>query len=213
MRKTVRAATAIMIALTASGATAADKLPKQLQRLLAMTPAEFEKAAAVKDDALEVQATITTQPAFRETRGLLKIVWNDNFLRAFIDKKTGKATYQLYQRITYNAPSWKFYKLANYETPTGPESVEVMELGRDVDCSSSRLMGGCTYTETIAVPVKEELLRTIAGLYVPNQQDAWRFRFKAQSGEDFNDGMMPAEVAGMLAAVDGYRSAHSLPAS
>lgn len=192
-------------------AGAADKLPKQAQKLLAMTPTDFANSAELKDDSLEVTATITTQPGFQEKRGLLKIVWNDNFLRAFVDKKTGAATYQLYQRIAYAGSGWKFYQLANYETPTGPKSVEVLKIGTNVDCSMSNIMGGCTYTETIAFPVDVDLLKTIAASYAPGVIGAWRFKFKSQSGEDYTDGMVPAEVAGLLQAVANYRTAKGLP--
>jgi hypothetical protein len=181
-----------------AGHSAEKKMPKQLGKLLAMTPVDFRNAVSVRDDSMETSATFTTEQGFQEKRGLLGIIWNDLFLRAFIDKKSGRATFQLYARLRYVAPSWRFYRSANYETDTGLQSVETTKLGTDVDCQNSRLLGGCTYNEDVAFDVPEPLLRTIASKYSATTPGAWRIRFKAQAGQDTDDGLVPAEVAGLL---------------
>jgi hypothetical protein len=195
-----------LLALSLAGAD----LSAPARQMLAMTPQDFERTASVKDDALEVLATITTEPGYQEKHGLLRIVWSDNFLRAFIDKGSGAVRYQLYQRIVYGARLYKYFRLANYETSAGPKSVETLDLGRTEDCSRSRLYGGCTRTETLAIPLDASLLKTIAAQYAPGADTAWHFRFKAQSGEDFDGMMAPAEVAGLLAKVADYRRGHGL---
>ena len=75
------------VRLTVQESEKATALAAQSRQLLAMTPQDFEKSASIKDDALEVVATITTGPGFKEKHGLLGLVGSDNFLRAFIDKK------------------------------------------------------------------------------------------------------------------------------
>ena len=195
-----------LLAVSLAGAD----LPPPARQMLALTPQDFERTASVKDDALEVLATITTEPGYQERHGLLRIVWSDNFLRAFVDKTSGAVTYQLYQRIVYGGRLYKYFRIANYETPAGPKSVETLDLGRTEDCSRSRLYGGCTRIETVAVPLDAALLAAIAADYAPGTEAAWHFRFKAQSGDDFDGAMAPAEAAGLLAKVADYRRAHGL---
>jgi len=71
--------------------------------LLSLTMEHFRDTATVKDDALGTVATISTQNGYQEKRGLLRIVWNDTFLRGFIDKATGRRTFQVYQLIPTRA--------------------------------------------------------------------------------------------------------------
>lgn len=185
----------------------AQKLSKQAQQLIALTPADFQRTATLKDDPLDTTAQISTQPGFQEKRGLLKLVWYDNFLRAFIDKKTGATDFQVYQYITYSG-SWHFYQTANFETPTGPESREVTVISRNVDSCSA--YGGCSFTEHVGFNVSEELLRSIAARYSAAPGSIWRFKFGSKAGGDWQDGMANAEVAGLLAAVDQYRATRGL---
>ena len=184
----------------------------QIETALSLTKEHFRSTAAVKDDSLDTVATITTVNGFQEKRGLLGIVWDDNFLRAFIDKKTGRTTIQLYQIIYYQGSGWNFYQTVNFETPAGPQSKPVTVIKRDVDCTGSRY-SGCTYVEHVGFDVDEDLLRTIAGSYQPGQRDGWKFKFVAKSGREYNDGMLPAEVAGFLEAIDSYRAAKGLSPS
>lgn len=201
---------ALAIVSPSAAAEKPKKIPKQMQKLLAMTPDEFAACADLSDDSLDIIAKITTAPCFKETRGLLKIVWNDNFLRAHIDKKTGKATYQLYQYIGYEG-DWRFYQTVNYETPNGPRSERVDQISRDVvGCSGARYGAGCTLSEHVAFSVDEDLLRTIAARWQPGAQSVWRFKFGAKAFQDWQDGLSSAEVAGLLLAVDRYRAAKGL---
>lgn len=158
---------------------------------------------------MELVATINTSLGLQDKKGLLKIVWDDNFLRAFIDKRTGIVKYQLYQRIVYTGPSWRFYDTVNFDTPEGLKSSKLTEIARDVDCSGSRYVG-CTYFETVGFDVDQTTLETLAAAYQPNVPAGWRFRFKSRAGVDWDDGMLPAEAAGMLQAVAAYKGAHNL---
>ena len=201
------AATIIFMAAPANADSHTDKAAKVA---LALTPEHFRSTAKVSDDSLDTTATISTEAGFQDKRGLLGIVWNDNFLRAFIDKKTGVATFQVYQRIAYSG-DWRFYQQVNYETPDGPQAVEVTSIAQDVvGCSA---YGGCTHDEAFGFSVPESLLRRIASLYQPGVALGWRFKFKAKAGDDWQDGMLPAEIVGMLQVVDAYRRDHGLSAA
>jgi hypothetical protein len=201
---------AIVAIATVFAGCAASNREAQVQTAINLTKEHFRSTATLKDDALDTVATISTVNGLQEKRGLLGIVWDDNFLRAFVDKKSGRTTIQLYQVIYYQGSGWNFYQTVNFETPDGPESRPVTIIKRDVDCSGSRY-SGCTYVEHVAFDVDEKLLRFIAERYQPGQRAGWKFKFSAKSGKEYNDGMLPAEIAGFLEALDGYRSARALP--
>ena len=199
--------TSFALGVIITGGTAqAQKPSKQAQRFLALTPADFQSAMTVKDDALDTVARISTEQGYQEKRGLLHIVWNDNFLRAFIDKKSGKTDFQLYQIISYDG-GWRFYETVNYETPTGPESKPVTVIDRSVDGCRTY---GCSFTEHIAFDVPEVLLRQVAASYTSATPHAWHFKFGSKAGMEFQDGINVAEAAALLDAVDKYHSAHKL---
>lgn len=211
MRPSLLAPALVNIMLAMSSPASADShTDKAAKVALALTPDHFRSTAKVSDDSLDTTATITTEAGFQDKRGLLGIVWNDNFLRAFVDKKTGTATFQVYQRIAYSG-DWRFYQQVNYETPDGPEAAEVTSIARDViGCSA---YGGCTHDEAFGFEVPETLLRRIATLYQPGAALGWRFKYKAKAGDDWQDGMLPAEIVGMLQVVDAYRREHGLSAA
>ncbi|WP_148648405.1 hypothetical protein [Sphingobium cupriresistens] len=190
---------------------AEQKIPKAMQKWLSMTPDDFQGCINVADDSLDVTAKLSSESCFKETQGLLKIVWNDNFIRAFVDKKTGKATYQVYQYISYQSP-WRFYTTVNYETPDGPKSELVTEIARNVvSCSGGAFSSGCTLSEHVAFNADEALLKTIALKFSPGQVAGWRFKFGSKAGGDWQDGISAGEVGGILKAVDRYRLNHNLP--
>jgi hypothetical protein len=195
---------AVMIGATAApGVSRAD----QLHEALALTPEHFRDTTTLKDDDLSVSATIDTSQGFQEKHGLLRVVWDDNFLRGFIDKKTGKLTAQVYQRMFYAGP-WRFYERADYETPDGPVSEPLTIISRDV--ASCTTYGGCSEIEQFGFTVPEALLRTYAARYTPGGRAGWRFKYEAKNAEDWHSGLMSSEIKGFLMAVDAYRAAHGL---
>lgn len=194
----------LILALAVSGCATTTK-DEQIQNFLSLTKEHFKSVATVMDDPLDTVATITTANGFQETHGLLGIVWDDNFLRSFVDKKTGKTSFQLYQVLRYQGSGWNFYQTVNFESPSGPQSKPVTVISRDVDCAGSRY-SGCTYTEHVAFNADESLLQAIATNYLPEKRVVWKFKFMAQSGQVHNDGMSSAEITGLLEKVDEYRN-------
>ncbi len=71
--------------------------------------------------------------------------------------------------------------------------------------STGSRYSGCTFVEHFGFSVDEALLRAIAENYKQDYPVAWRFKYKAKAAEDWQDGMMPTEVAGLLIAVDNYK--------
>lgn len=187
-----------------------DVVPRQLRRLIEMTPAQFEAAADLRDDGLETVATITTRNGWQQHDGLFGIVNTDAFFRAFIDKKSGAARFQVYHAMHYIARHRDSFETVNYETPRGPATGPLTVIYRTRD--GCRRAEGCPFDEVVGFDVEEALLRNLAARYVPGEAAAWRYRLKAHSGVTRDDGFVAAEIAGMLAAVDHYRAAHGLSA-
>lgn len=178
---------------------------EQIEAALALPKEHFRNTAVVQDTELDTRATITTingfTPARKDLANLLGVGLDDNFLRAFIDKKTGKTVFQVYQ-VTYYSGRWRFYTTVNFQTPTGPQEKLVIPISRNVlGCR-----GGCDYVEHVAFEVEEDLLRSIAKIYAPGQRFAWKFRFNAKSGDQLDEGMLIAEVAGFMDRVDEYKA-------
>lgn len=182
---------------------------QEANRLFDMTKEEFASKIVIKDDSLDASVEIHTQNGFQEKRGLVGIVWDDNFLRAYIDKETGLTTYQVYDRIYMK--EWGYYYAANYTTPEGLKTKDVLRVASDVETCSSNAFVGCTLREDVAWYVDRELLDTVAGMYQPGQRVAWKYRLKGQQGGDRDRGFTAAEVAALLEAVDAYKERHRLP--
>lgn len=173
---------------------------------LSLTPEYFRDTASVKDDALDTVAVISTQPGYIERRGLLRQVSYDEFLRIFVNKATGKRSFQVVFWQNYYSSGWHFYSSANYQAANGPASTPTVTIDRKVEGCISPVE--CSYTEQVGFDVDESLLRGIAAGYVPGHAAVWRFKIIARMGADFEDGLSNAEVVGALARLDEYIAAH-----
>jgi len=192
---------ALFIALGLTLGTASAKDPE----LLSLTMEHFRDTATVKSDPGGNAATISTEKGFVEHTGLLRTVSNDEFLKAVIDDKTHQKSYAVDVSVSYIG-RWRTYETANYQATSGPKSVATVQLGRDVtNCAA----GNCVYTEHVAFPVDEELLRQLAAGYVPRKPTVWRYQLIAKQGADYAGGLSNAEIAGFLAKVDEYTGASS----
>jgi hypothetical protein len=134
------------------------------------------------------------------------MVWNDEYLRSVIDNKTGQKSFQVYAWTIYSG-RLRSYETADYQTATGPKSVPAIQIGKEMaNCA----VGDRLYTERVAFPVDEELLRQLAAGNVPGRPTLWTYKFIAKTGPDYAGGLSSAEIAGLLVKVDEYTNA--LPA-
>lgn len=176
----------------------------QAKILTNLTKEHFRDTATLQDDSLETVATITTINGFQEEScGVLHcFVWNDDFLRAIIDKKTGKVTYQLYQILRYRDSGWRYYNRINYKAYGEVQSVPATIISRDVKCDNHS--EGCKYEEHVAIILDEEILRIVAGAYVPSKPAIMSYKVTSQTGVEFGNAISAAETAGLLERVDAY---------
>jgi hypothetical protein len=171
--------------------------------LLSLSMEHFRDTATVKDDPTDGTATISTENGFTEHRGPLRMVWNDEFLTAAIDRKTGQKALQVYALVIYDG-KLRSYETAGYQAASGPRTVPATHIRNEVAYCE---VGDCSHTEYVAFPVDEELLRRVAAGRAPNKPDIWPFTLIAKSGPNYSGGLSNAEIVGFLAKIDDYTSA------
>jgi hypothetical protein len=168
----------------------------------------FVKKITIKDDPLETRAEINTVNGFRSVNSY-GAVWNDNFLRAYIDKQTGRTTYQVYDIIYMK--DWSNFYQVNYTDSGELKSKDLTRISSDVISCSSIREYGCTLREDVGWSVDSQLLERVAATYTNVADRAtWEYKLKAKSGTDENRMFFAAEVAALLEAVDTYKTKHSL---
>jgi PDZ domain len=191
-RYSTYAAAALLTGTLITPAIAKDPEP------LALGAEHFTQTASVTEEAHATK--ISTERGYVERQGLMGEVWHDEFLTALIDRASGQVSYRMDVSITYRGAS-RSYKTAEYRGIRELETVPVTVLKRvSINCPT----GECTYTESLAVPLDEALLRHLAKSYVPGKPELWKFRIVAKGGFDYRGSLSNAEIAGLLAKVDAY---------
>lgn len=197
---------ASLVAAAVPGLASAEvRHPKSL---LAMSPDAFHAATTVVDDPLEFHAAFSTQKAHREGWRLFNAQGHDNHLRAIVDKRTGATRYEVRTQLRYYG-SQRAYRSAHYATPAGLQATP-LTLERDArdPCATNDNNNdfNCALTKTIAFELDEPALRAIAAQYRAGGQHSWTFKLKDDTGADIRTGIVPAEAAGLLKAVETYRA-------
>jgi hypothetical protein len=166
------------------------------------------KKTTVEDGVLDTIVTFTTRPGFVHNYGTAAGLTVDTFLRGYINKETRRRQFEVYQLVKYADKDRRHYSTARYDTPDGPRSITVTEFWSQVDCPPGA-RDGCVYEEHIGFSVGQELLRHIAGDYVPGHAPpaGWAMRFIPRSGKQFQTLITAAEVKGLLDRMDEYESA------
>ena len=131
--------------------------------------------------------------------------YEDVYLRSWIDKKTGKATYQAYFFTIYS-DDWAFFNSVNYLTPDGPATHDLVQIDRSVVTCVSR---PCSLSETVGFDLDEATLNFIASR---SAEQPWRFRLNSKSGREHYQDLPATEAAAMIAKVKQQRAALALPA-
>jgi PDZ domain len=186
-----RAAALTFLGLVSATAVARDP------PVLSLGMEHFRDTASITDGAVSV--AISTEPGFVAHRGPLRTVWNDEYLRAMIDKTSGAKSFEVETSITY-AGARRAYQRAAYETPSGRhEAAVTLTRVTTANCAVE-----CMYTEYLTFPIEEPALRDLASAYVSGKPTLWHFKVMEKSGPAYQGEISNAEIAGLLAKVDGY---------
>src|ERR1700721_1317063 len=170
--------------------------------LLALNMEPFRDTATGLDSPTDSAVTISTENGYKEHRGPMRTVWNDEYLEAVIDKKTGRKSYLVYVWITYTG-GLRGYGTASFQSPDGPRSVSTTLVVRE---KSLCALGDCTYTDRMTFPVDPDMLRRLAAQYASGTHSVWAFKLAGKSVPIYTGELSNAEVAGLLARVDSYEN-------
>ena len=189
------------IALAAPAVGSGPAVPKQLAR---MDAEAFRSAASVKDDDLEFDAVISTRNGFRKQVRMNGSTWGDSHVEAHIDKRTGAARFEVHQALRYFG-SQRLYTMVHFEDRDGKLVARPLDRTRRGDdiCPNSDFNSDCSLTEKLVFSVDEALL--VAAMA---RADGWDLKYKgrADSRDDLRARIVPAEINGLLLAVNAYRA-------
>jgi hypothetical protein len=164
----------------------------------------FRDSASISEDPATATVAISTEPGFVLHRGPLRSVWSDEYVRGLIDKKSDRKSFEVDAVFTYSGAR-RSYRSAEYRTASGlKEATATLVSVETVNCAIE-----CMYTEHLFFPIDEQELRAIAASYAPDKRVLWTFKLIAKSGPGYQGEISSAEIAGLLARVDGY--AHAPP--
>jgi hypothetical protein len=192
---------ATALALIASPASARDLTADNIAKATAASPFEISLGAKVDNDPLEQEVVVSTSPFFSDSQRAGDVVASDRFVRAFINKKTGEARFQIYVWIEY-VGDWQLFSRASYSTPSGPQSVDVTEIGTNViGCRRA----SCLHREDVGFIVPEADLRAISAGASGGSGQTWAFKLTGRFEGGTRLEMLITEIAGALIAVDRER--------
>jgi hypothetical protein len=175
-----------------------------MERALALGVPHFRKNVKVKDDSLEAVVEFDTSKGFVKRPALFSGELNEEALRGFLDKKTGKKSYQVYVVMLYQGDHWIYPVGANFGTPL--QTVKTTRIHKQKSCADRRYTGVCRFREEVAFPVPEaELRRVQKASAAQGGEPVWPFRLKTKDGKDYTGGVPAAEVVALLETMDAYK--------
>jgi hypothetical protein len=191
----VRAAFACIAVLFAAP-TLAQKPTKDELAILATSPETISRRLSITDDPMNTFIVVSTEPVLRIKRSVFKVVRDDQFIIASIDRKTRNVTYAV--RFWLNHSGYLYLNSVNIETAEGPVRLSI-------DRGNSDLRGcgvqGCLSVSDFQISVPEAVLRWVASAASAGRMQSWKLRFSSNLGNA--DYQMPtSEVAGLLIAID-----------
>jgi hypothetical protein len=184
-------------------AGAYERLPRPLAGL---SPAHFAERVRIADDPLEAAVVLSTRDGYTRSRSIEGARADDVHLRAVIDRATGRVSWQVWHDLAYVGGSRDLaavhYLAGGSLRQSEPLLVEHWE---DL-CPATDGIGSCSQFTRIAFELPEDAVREIAAAWRAGAREPWRLRFKDRRGRDVTGGLAPAEVAGLVGAVDAWRS-------
>jgi len=197
----------VAVALASPAAADAPAVPRQLAK---MDAEAFRAAAKVDDDDLEFATIISTRNGFRKEWRMNGSTWVDSHLEAHIDKRTGDTRFEVHQALRYRG-SQRLYDMVHFEDRDGKLVARPLDRalrGDDSMCPNSEFNGDCSLTMKLVFSVDETQLKAVL-----TRAEGWDLKFKGQpvGKGDLRVRMVPAEIQGLMLAVDDYRATLSTP--
>lgn len=187
----------------AQAATASAQLPP---RVAALPADHFARAVAVKDDLLEPYVSFSSLGARKGRHALGSGVEGDLHLTARLDRDTGAVSYRVWHEIT-NTDAPRELTRVHYRAG-GKVAQTDLSVARhwDSNCVPRETGGQCDQRIRVAFDLPEHVVREIAAGHEQGSRQGWAFRYKDAQGSDLDGLLAPAEAAGLIRAVDAWRT-------
>ncbi|HWU02266.1 MAG TPA: hypothetical protein VN222_05960 [Novosphingobium sp.] len=196
-------APALMLAAAPQSAAAATQLPIRVAGI----PADhFARAIKVSDDRLEPYVSFTSKSAHKGQHSLAAGAEGDVHLTAHLDRESGKVSYRVWHDIT-NRDAPRELNRVHY-VAGGKVTQAKLSVARhwESNCVPLETGGQCDQRIRVAFDVPEHVVREIASGYEHGSRKGWAFRYKDAHGSDLDGILAPAEAAGLIQAVDGWKA-------
>lgn len=185
----------ILILLTACSST-----PKYQQ---AMTLSIDDYQQSVSREDTDKLIIFSSKNALHNNPGTTDSEYNDNYVKAIVDKITGNVSYQIVNTIRYQAPSWRFYELAKYVTREGVTEQPINVIEHQVlECS---VFSDCSYLETVSFEIAEELVIKGAERYQPDTQSGIKYLLIPKTGQNYSGIVFAQELIAVHNMVETFK--------
>jgi len=135
------------------------------------------------NDRLSNIITLSTQNCFKRVNGILKMVWDDQFLRAYVDKKTKKIiSVQIYSIIHNRSGAWANPRSVNFIINSDLLTADITNINSDVDCTNSDLYGSCLYREDVGFSTDYKIFEEAKSLESKGIRD-FEYKIKTRIGD------------------------------
>lgn len=169
----------------------------------------FKNTVVIRDDPTQNAVAFSTIKGLQQKQESGGQVWDDNFLRGFINKTSGEESYQVYNVLYYGGTgtksAWKHFSQANYDTPRGIKLTPTILLQEHENCAALTVYGQCVYNEHLVFKVDKQLFETLAKSYSADPNRKWDYILIAKTGDSYKDALPVAEIAGLMASMNEYK--------
>ena len=154
-----------------------------------------------QNDPLEQFIKVTTENCYHAVSGMLRMKWDDQVLRVFVDKESKEiGTLQVY--TSFYSPDWAFPNTANFLLNGELNTVSGDRIASDVDCSLSSTLGHCIHNEHFAFEVDANELFLTAKSLKENGDVIWQYRIKTRSAGDKDKMIHVNEILGVQEVIE-----------
>jgi hypothetical protein len=174
-----------------------------LPRALAgLSPSDFAGRVQVEEQQDAGTVVLSTRTAYARERAIDGARANDVHLRAVVDRGIGTVSWQVWHELTFRDGPRRFDAI---RYTSGGQSEEVAPFLVEswlAQCPAMDGVGLCNHVTRIGFELPERAIREIAQGYRAGSREPWRVRFEDGRGGSVTGGLAPAEVAGLLHAVE-----------
>ena len=153
------------------------------------------------NDPLERLITVTTENCYHAVHGILRVKWDDQILRVFVDKET-KAIASMQVYTSFHSKDWAFPYSANFLLDGELNTVSGDRIASDVDCSLSSTYGHCFHNEHFAFDVDPQKLFATAKSLNDKGEINWAYRIKTKATGDKDKTFHVNEILGVQAVIE-----------